>query len=228
VIDLYGMSSPNVTKILIMLEELDVRYRLHHINVFQGDQFDAGFRELNPLGKVPLIVQTDELGRRVIFESGAILIYLAEQYGRFLEVAARYEILEWLMVQLCNIGPMFGQFTHFRLVATTGNEYSLERYRNLALRLYRLVDARLADRQWLAGDSYSIADIAAYPWMLYVDWHGLAWADLPNLKKWSDAIGARPAVTRASILAAQMRSVDTQSMGNASPDQLDRFFARTR
>jgi len=224
------MSSPNVSKVLIMLEELAAPYRLHHVNVFEGDQFTPAFQMLNPMGKVPIVVDADgEVRDQRVFESGAILIYLAERHKRFLPPTGpvRYEILEWLMVQLCNIGPVFGQFTHFRQLAPPGNDYALSRYGNLALRIYRMMDARLADRHWLAGEDYSIADMAAYPWMLYVDGHGIDWSHLPHLKRWCDVIGGRAAVQRASARTAQMRSADLEWMSKASPGQLDRFFGRS-
>ena len=229
-IDLYAMSSPNVNKVLIMLEELGAPYRLHHINVFEGEQFTPAFQMLSPMGKVPIIVDAEgELRDQTVFESGAILIYLAERHKRFLPPTGpvRYEILEWLMIQLCNIGPVFGQFTHFRQLAQPGNDYALTRYGNMAMRIYRMVDGRLADRPWLAGDDYSIADMAAYPWMLYVDRHGIEWSRLPNLKRWCDVIGARPAVQRACNRTTQMRSVDLEWMSKTSTRQLDRFFARS-
>jgi GST-like protein len=224
------MTSPNVTKVLIMLEELQIPYSLHHVNVFRGDQFEPSFIALNPLSKVPVIIDDDDAsGRRIVFESGAILIYLAERHARFLPPMgpARYEILEWLMLQLSNIGPIFGQFTHFRRLAPTGNEYSLSRYGNLAVRLYRLLEGRLAERRWIAGDDYSIADMATYPWMRYVDWHGLKWSDFPNLKTWVDKVAERPAVIRADVHQAKMRPIDLEWMANASPSQLDRYLGRT-
>lgn len=229
-IDLYGMSSPNVGKVLIMLEELGAAYRLHYVDVFKGDQFEPSFQQLAPLCKVPLIVAGEGTAdRQVIFESGAILIYLAEQHARFLAAAgpARHETLQWLMVQLCNIGPLFGQLTHFRRLAPPGNDYSVQRYGNLAVRLYRLLEARLAQRRWLAAEDYSIADIATYPWLRYVEWHGLSWADFPNLQRWYDTVGARPAVARATAQMARLQPLDAQSMTNASPAQLDHFFGRT-
>jgi GST-like protein len=229
-IDLYGMTSPNVGKVLIMLEELGESYRVRHLNVFRGDQFEPSFQQLSPLSKVPVIVDGDgTLDRQVVFESGAILIYLGEKHARFLPAAgpARHEILQWLMVQLCNIGPIFGQLTHFRRLAPPGNAYSLERYNNLAVRLYRLLESRLAQRRWLAADCYSVADIATYPWLRYVEWHGLDWAEFPNVKRWHEAIGSRPAVERADAQMAQLRPIDAQSMTDASAAQLDRFFGRS-
>lgn len=229
-IELYGMTSPNVGKILIMLEELAIPYRLHYVNVFEGEQFTPSFLALNPLAKVPVVVDSDTGGNsQVVFESGAILIYLAELHGRFLPATGpqRYEILQWLMVQLCNIGPIFGQLTHFRRIAPQGNDYSLARYSNLATRLYRMLNARLAQQSWLAAAGYSIADMATYPWMRYVDWHGLDWTEFPNLKRWYDALGARPAVARADAKMAEMREVDQQAMAKAEPAGLDRFFGRS-
>lgn len=228
-IELYGMTSPNVTKVLLMLEELGRSYTFHHLNVFRGDQFDPSFQALNPAGKIPVIVDTDLTGKpQIVFESSAILIYLAEGSGRLLAPAgvARYETLQWLMVQACQIGPLFGQFTHFRRLAPPGNDYSLLRYGNLATRLYQLLESRLATRSWLAGDDYSIADIATYPWMRYVEWHGLDWASFPNLKKWADAIGARPAAQRANNQQAEMRPIDLEAMSKASPIQMERYLGR--
>lgn len=159
----YGMHSPNVRKVLIMLEELDLPYELRHVAVFKGEQFAPDFLVMNPLGKVPVLVDP-RLGRPLA-ESGAILVWLAERSGRFLptEGPARYEAMQWLMVQMASIGPMLGQLNHFQLLPAGSEPYGLGRYAAQAERLYRLIDDRLATQEWLAGDAYSIADIATYP-----------------------------------------------------------------
>ncbi|WP_428309725.1 glutathione S-transferase family protein [Hydrocarboniphaga sp.] len=229
-IDLHGMTSPNVRKIFIALEELGLQYRFHHVKVLLGEQFGPRFRALNPNSKVPVIVDHDGLdGEPVtVFESGAILLYLAEKAGRFLPSTrgAHYEMLQWLMLQVANVGPMLGQLNHYVMYAAEGNDYSLRRYRNEALRLYALLDERLADRRFLAGD-YGLADIATWPWLAYLERHGQSWAQYPNLRRWHDAIALRPAVTRALEAIARIEKDDAATMAEASPATLDRFFNRT-
>src|SRR6516165_5729380 len=170
---LYGMSSPNVRKILILLEELGLAYEWRHVAVFAGENLTPEFRRLNPFAKVPVLVE-DGLAEP-IFESGAILIYLAETYGGdFLPAAgpARWETLKWLMAQAANVGPVFGQHNHFRHDPARA-PYAAERFRRTAAELYRILDRRLADRPWLASDAYSIADIATYPWARYLRRHAM-------------------------------------------------------
>jgi len=161
---LYGGGSPNVRKVGIMLEELGLPYELRHVNVFSGEQFAPQFLAMNPIGKVPVLV--DPALGRPLFESGAILFYLAERHGKFFPAdgAARYEVMQWLMVQMAAVGPMFGQLTHFRIVLRPGSEpYAEGRYAAQAERIYRVLDTRLAAHPWIAGDDYSIADMATYP-----------------------------------------------------------------
>ena len=168
-IDVYGMSSPNVVKITIMLEELGLPYRQHHVNVFAGDQHEAQFLNISPNNKVPVILDADGPGGAAlpVFESGAILIYLAEKSGRLLPAAgaARVAVLEWLMVQLTAVGPMFGQLVHFTRYAPTGNDYSLQRYTSEVRRLFAVLERRLQQAAYLGGESYSIADVATWPWI---------------------------------------------------------------
>jgi GST-like protein len=173
-LELYGMASPNVRKVGILLEELGLAYRLQHVAVFRGDQFEPGFLQMNPLGKVPVLVDPDRGGGVPIYESGAILFYLAEAYGGFLPAhgMARYEVMEWVMVQMANIGPMFGQHNHFRMLGAQADAYAAARYRSQCERLYRLLDERLAHREWVAGEAYSIADMAIHPWAGYLEQHG--------------------------------------------------------
>ncbi|WP_157215532.1 glutathione S-transferase family protein [Flavisphingomonas formosensis] len=224
---LYGMGSPNVRKVGIMLEELGLAYELRHVCVFSGEQFDPAFQALNPLGKVPVLV--DSAAGATIFESGAILFYLAERHGALLPAAglARYETMQWLMVQMASIGPMFGQHTHFSLLPAGSEPYSAARYKAQAERLYRLLDDRLAVRDWIAGDAYSIADIATYPWALYLERHGFSPADHPALGRWAERIGARPAIARSAARFAEAFDVPTRDdIRIATPRELDRFFVR--
>lgn len=233
-IDLYGMGSPNVTKVILALEELQLPYSRHHVAIHRGQQFEPAFLKLNPLAKVPVLID-ERLGQdQPLFESGAILIYLAETYGAEgggallpHAGAARYEVLKWLMVQMANIGPMFGQLVHFNLLPPKGNEYAHRRYLDLCKRLYRVLDDRLAQADWLAGGAYSIADIATWPWARYVEIHGLSWADYPALKTWIDRIEARPAAQRTLASVAANRAADAAARQSATPADLDKLFWRS-
>jgi GST-like protein len=223
---LYGMGSPNVRKVGILLEELGLDYRLEHVAVFGGEQFTSAFQALNPLGKVPVLV--DPANTAPLFESGAILFYLAEIHGAFLPAAgsARYEVMQWLMVQMAAIGPMFGQHTHFLSAQADRTSYAAIRYRAQAEKLYAQVDERLADREWIAGDAYSIADIAIYPWMLYLERHGFDPAAHPAMLRWRSMIDARPAVIRtAERFAAAFDDISTRTRRAATPSDLHRLFA---
>jgi GST-like protein len=226
-ITLYGMGSPNVRKPGIMLEELGLDYTLHHVAVFRGDQFEPSFLALNPLGKVPVLIDHARGNGTPIYESGAILIYLAETYGALLPATgtARYEVLEWLMVQKAAIGPMFGQHNHFQLLGPRADPYAAARYRTQAETLYRQLDERLATCEWIAGGAYSIADIAIFPWAGYLEQHGFASASHPNLLRWRDTIAGRPAVARMQQRFGAAFS-EQGTRRNATPEQLDRFFAR--
>jgi GST-like protein len=230
-IDLYGMTSPNVHKISIMLEEAGLSYRFHYVNVGAGEQFASDFISLSPLSKVPVIVDPEgPAGRpRSVFESGAILIYLAEKTSLFLpqDPALRVETLEWLMVQVGQVGPLLGQLTHFIRFAPPGNDYSASRYRTLAGRIYDALETRLGGRAFLAGEPYTIADIATYPWIsLYHDKHAMDWGDHPNLRSWCARIAARPAVARADALYLARQLDDPSAKAGLPQDGLDRFFGR--
>jgi GST-like protein len=200
VIDLYTWTTPNGRKASIMLEECALPYRVHPINIGKNvDQFTPEYVKLNPNSKIPTIVDEDGPDGRpiAIFESGAILIYLAEKTGRFMpkDARARLVALQWLMFQMGGVGPMFGQAHHFLRTAPEKVPYAIERYRKETLRLYGVLERRLGEVPYLAGE-YSVADIATYPWVARHEWHQVDLADFPAVKRWYDAIGARPAVAR--------------------------------
>ncbi len=198
-IEFYTWGTPNGRKISIMLEECGLPYRVHAIDIGKGAQFTPQFLALNPNNKIPVIVDSDgpEDGRPItIMESGAILVYLAGKTGKFLPKSARgkYKALEWLMFQMGSVGPMFGQL-HVFLRLDEPVPYALERYTKEKNRLYGVLDRRLGEVAYLAGE-YSIADIATYPWVARHEFHKTDLAAYPNVKRWFDAIGARPAVKR--------------------------------
>jgi GSH-dependent disulfide-bond oxidoreductase len=196
VIEAYTWRTSNGRKLHIMLEELGIEYRVYPIDIRKGVQFEPDFLKISPNNKIPAIVDQEGPGGKpyAIFESGAILMYLAEKTGRFMpqDVEHRYTVIQWLMFQMGGIGPMLGQANHFRGHAPD-NEYGVNRYTNEAGRLYGVMDRRLADHEYLA-DEYSIADIACYPWLQGYERQGQNLDDFPNVKRWFDAITARPGV----------------------------------
>jgi len=198
-IDLYTWTTPNGRKVSVMLEELGLPYRVHKIDISKGDQFKPEFVAINPNSKIPAIADPDGPGGKPItlFESGAILIYLAEKTGKFLskDPATRYLTVEWLMFQMAGVGPMFGQTHHFLRAAKEQVPYAIERYCTETRRLYGVLNGRLGQSAYLAGD-YSIADIATYPWVARHEWHKVALGDFPHVERWYQAVGARPAVAR--------------------------------
>ncbi len=232
-IELYGMGSPNVVKIYIALEELGLAYNVHPVDVFTGKQFDAQFLKLNPMAKVPVITDSD--GPRgkscTLFESVAILLYLAEKTGKLLprDMAAKYEAIEWMMVQMTTLGPMFGQHVHFMRFAPAGNDYSKSRYTTQVHRVLEVMDQRLADKPWLGGAEYGIADIATYPWARNIP--ALLGADAAekykNVMRWVGVINERPAVKKALAAADDVRG-KTTAFDKAQPDALDKVFGRGR
>ena len=198
-IDLYTWTTPNGRKVSIFLEEAGLPYRVHPIDISKGDQFKPDYVAINPNSKIPAIVDTEGPGGQPlpVFESGAILVYLAEKTGRFLPQDARARIvaLEWLMFQMGGVGPMFGQTHHFRRFAPEQIPYAITRYSTETARLYGVLDRRLGEAEYLAGE-YGIADMATYPWAARHEWQGVALDEFKNVKRWFDAISARPAVQR--------------------------------
>ena len=209
-IDLYSWATPNGHKIHILLEELALPYTVHPVDIGRGEQFTPEFLAISPNNKIPAIVDRDGPDGRPIalFESGAILIYLAEKTGRFLpaDPRGRYATLQWLMWQMGSIGPMLGQAHHFRQYAPEKLPYAIDRYTNEARRLYGVLDRRLAAQRYLAGDDYTIADIATFPWCRSAANQGVDWADFPHARRWFDAVAARPAVQRGVAVLADRRA----------------------
>ena len=204
-IELYAWGTPNGRKVSVMLEECGLPYNVHKINIGRDDQFAPDYLKLNPNGKIPAIVDTDgpEGAPISLMESGAILVYLAEKSGKFLPRTggARYKTLEWLMFQMGGVGPMFGQVHHFVRSAKEKVPYGIERYSKEKDRLYGVLDKRLGEQAYLAGE-YSIADMATYPWVSRHEWHNTDLNDFPGVKRWFDAISARPAVQRGMAVPA--------------------------
>jgi len=204
-IDLYFWPTPNGYKVSIMLEEIGFAYNVIPINISKGDQFKPEFLEISPNNKMPAIVDHEGPGGGPfsLFESGAILLYLAEKTGKLMpaEMRARYRVIEWLMFQMGGIGPMLGQAHHFRRYAPEKIQYAIDRYTNEARRLYNVLDKQLGRNEYVAGQ-YSIADIAIYPWLIPHKWQGQELGDFPNVKRWYDAIAARPAVQRGVAILA--------------------------
>ncbi len=205
-IDLYYWPTPNGHKVTIFLEETGLEYRIVPINIRKGEQFAPEFLKISPNNRMPAIVDTDGPGGKPfsLFESGAILLYLAEKTGKLMpsETRARYRVIEWLMFQMANVGPMLGQAGHFRNAAPEKIPYAIERYTNESRRLFNVLDRRLAEVPFVAGD-YSIADIATYPWVVAALKAQPEQLDSrPNLKRWIDALAARPAVQKGMAVMA--------------------------
>ena len=216
-IEVYSWATPNGHKVHIMLEECGLPYNVHAIDIGAGDQFTPEFLAISPNNKIPAIVDPNGPDGKPmsVFESGAILLYLASKTGKFLPESTRgkFEVMEWLMFQMGGVGPMLGQTHHFRIYAPEKIEYAINRYSNEAKRLYGVMDKRLAKNKYIAGSMYTIADIAIFPWLRSWKNQGIDWADFPHLKGWFDEIAARPAVQRGvEVLAAQRKPlVDDKS-----------------
>ncbi len=208
-IEVYSWPTPNGHKVHIMLEECGLPYRVHAVDIGAGAQFDPAFLAISPNNKIPAIVDPDGPDGKPIslFESGAILLYLAGKTGRLMpaDTRGKYQVLEWLMFQMGGVGPMLGQAHHFRIYAPEKLPYAIDRYSNEARRLYQVMDKRIAKSRYLGGNGYSIADIAVFPWLRSWKNQGIDWNDHPNLKGWFDEIAARPAVQRGVEVLASLR-----------------------
>lgn len=233
-IEFYASLTPSAQKVWLMLEELGLEYDTHLVNAWKGEQHSEAFGRLNANRKIPVIVDPNgpDGAPYTVFESGAILIYLAETHGQFLAKngCERYETLKWLMIQMSGQGPMFGQFIHFKRYAPSGNNYSVDRYTSECARIYEVLNARLGEVEFFSGGAYSIVDMAMFPWIRAIaracaDQPGFYTIDndrFPNLWRWFGQINARPAVARALAIIDAIPS--TQS--TASKDDHNRFFLR--
>jgi GST-like protein len=211
-IDLHYWTTPNGHKITMFLEETGLPYKIFPVKIGAGEQFQAGFLRISPNNRIPAIVDHDPPGGGApisVFESGAILLYLAEKTGKFLpkDIRGRTETLEWLFWQMAGLGPMLGQNHHFKTYAPEKLPYAIDRYVNETNRLYGVLNKRLANHAFVAGD-YSIADMASYPWIVPYERQGQKLEDFPNLKRWFEAIRARPATVRAYEKA---KAINTQA-----------------
>lgn len=212
-IDVYSWATPNGHKVHIMLEECGLRlnrdWRAIPINIGQGDQFAPEFLRISPNNKIPALVDPHGPDGKPIsvFESGAILVYLAAKFGKFMPKSgrAKFEVLQWLMFQMGGVGPMLGQNHHFKLYAPEKIEYAINRYTNETKRLYGVMDKQLSTHKFIAGNTYTIADMAIFPWLRNWQNQGIDWADYPHLKQWFDTIAARPAVQRGVQVLADLR-----------------------
>lgn len=208
-IDVYSWATPNGHKVHIMLEECGLPYKAIPVNIGAGDQFKPEFLAISPNNKIPAIVDPQGPDGKPIalFESGAILVYLAAKTGRFLPGSDRekFEVLQWLMFQMGGVGPMLGQVHHFRMYAPEKIEYAINRYTNEARRLYGVIDRRLAAAPWLGGKEYSIADIATFPWLRSWKNQGVVLDEYPRLLAWFEKIEQRPAVQRGVQVLADLR-----------------------
>jgi GST-like protein len=206
VIDLFFWPTGNGKKITIMLEEVGLKYRIIPINIGKGDQHTPEYKDLNPNNKMPSMIDHDVEGKPIsMFESGAILMYLAEKTGKLLptDTRSRFRVLQWLFWQVGGLGPIAGQAHYFLKYAPQKNEEGMTRFRNETARLYAVMDWQLAREEYLGGE-YSIADIAAWPWVFRYDWQGQDLNDFPNVKRWFTAVAARPAVDRGAKVGAEL------------------------
>ncbi len=222
-IDLYTWPTPNGHKVHIMLEETSTPYRVHAVDIGAGDQFKPEFLRISPNNKMPAMVDSDGPGGKPLslFESGAMLIYLASKTGKFLpaDLRDKWSTLQWLMFQMGGVGPMLGQAHHFLGYAPEKIPYAMNRYKNEANRLYGVIDRRLKESKYIACGEYTIADMAIVPWLRFPERQGVEIDEYPALKKWRDAILARPAVERAVQVLADRRRV-----GGYSKEQLENLF----
>jgi len=226
-LEVWSWPTPNGHKVHIAVEELGLPYRVVPVNIGSGEQFRPEFLAINPNHRIPAIVDPDGPGGQKLrlFESGAILIYLAEKTGRLLpsDPATRYICLQWLMFQMGGVGPMFGQYGHFHSYAPEKLAYPMERYANEVKRLHRVLDKRLSEAAYLAGDDYSIADIATYPWLRFPERRGIDFADYPNVRRWFEAIDARPAVRRGVEVLSE-----NQRRGSMTDAEREVLFGKTQ
>jgi GSH-dependent disulfide-bond oxidoreductase len=225
-IDVYSWPTPNGHKVHILLEECALPYRVHAIDIGKGDQFTPEFLAISPNNRMPAIVDPEGPDGKPLslFESGAILVYLASKVGKFLGKTERekYATLQWLMWQMGGLGPMLGQAHHFRIYAPEPIDYAIKRYTQEANRLYGVMNKQLAKTAYLAGKQYTIADIASFPWTRSAQNQGVDWADYPHVKRWHDEIAVRPAVQRGVAVLADRR----KPASNLTDNERETLFGR--
>ena len=205
-INFYYWPTPNARKVSILLEELKLKYKLIKIDINKGDQFEKKFLDISPNNKIPAIQLIEGNHKFNLFESGAILLFFAEKYEKFIpkEINKKYEVIQWLSWQIAGFGPMLGQAHHFNFYAKEIIEYARNRYSNEANRLYSILDKKLYNKKWMTGE-YSIADIATYPWTMTPERQGVELKDYPNVKRWREAMSKRPAVKKGMIAGQEMK-----------------------
>jgi GSH-dependent disulfide-bond oxidoreductase len=219
-IDLYFFPSPNGVKIAIMLEECELPYRITQVDITKGEQFSVEFLKISPNNKIPAFCDSEgEDGPVTLFESGAILLYLANKSGRFFpqQGTAYYQSLQWLFWQIGHLGPMAGQAHYFRKFCEVRDSHGIERFTNEMNRLYAVLEQQLSEGAYITGE-YSIVDMACWPWVKYIEWQGQSFDDFPNVKRWFDTVGARPAVQRAEAHGTATQ-VDRESYQNVLHNQ---------
>ena len=219
-IEVLTANTPNGKKITIMLEEINFEYKITIVNINKGAQFDPKFRAISPFSKIPVIIDHDN--KVTIFESGAILVYLSEKTGKFLPSIGteRYEVLQWLMFQMANLGPICGQAHHFRDAAIERVPYAITRFTEEAGRLYGVMDRQLSRTKFLAGELYTIADMACWPWVRVHRYHGQPWDNYSYVKRWFDEISTRPAVQQGMKLLSDYRRKPHEVLNEKTRDIL--------
>jgi GST-like protein len=226
-IECWTWPTPNGHKVHIALEEMGLPYKVVPVAIGKGEQFGAEFLAITPNHRIPAIVDPEGPGGKPIslFESGAILIYLAEKSGKFIPADAhdRYICLQWLMFQMGGVGPMFGQFGHFNNYAPEKIPYAIDRYQNEVRRLHGVLEKRLSEAEYLAGTAYSIADMATFPWLRNAERRNINLADYPHLQRWFDAIASRPAVQRGCAVLAE-----NQRQGSMTDAEREIMFGKTQ
>lgn len=232
-IELYACMTPNVLKVMFMLSELDLDFRVNHVRIYRGENFAEGFEALHPYRKLPVLVDHDGPGGTAhrVFESGAILVYLAEKTGVLFgrDAAERSIVMQWLMLQMSSVGPAFGNAAHFNRAAPQDNGYARDRFVTQAVRLCCLYDERLAEARFLAGEHFTIVDVATFPWL----WRhpamlGIDMAPFPHLARWIAEIGERPGLKRVHNRYRELVRIDSADMAAADPDMMNRFLGRGR
>ncbi|HKX78016.1 MAG TPA: glutathione binding-like protein [Novosphingobium sp.] len=229
-LELHACMTPNVLKVMFMLAETELDYRLKHVRIYRGENFGEGFDQLHPYRKLPVLV--DRCGPsgepHRVFESGAILIYLAERTGRFIgtDAAQRSTVTQWLMLQMSSVGPIFGQATHFNR-AVPDQDYARRRFVTQGVRLCQLYDERLAQVPFVAGDDFSIADMATFPWLWrHPGMVGIDVAPYRHLRRWLDEVSSRPSFARAHALYKTLVDADRADLASADPGTIDRLLGR--